>query len=169
VKFFEGIGKGRCNVDGRFAVQPLCLNEPGTGSRIPEGASQVSSGLGVVVGTLPTSNVTSCNPQPSDSDVVHDHIRLRQHQIAAISRIGLCIGARRVQHLGTTKRGEIMGGSSCGSELGPRGASTKVISDGCPYANRKVLIKGVGENLLPSAQSRRRLWWPGLPVAAPDA
>jgi hypothetical protein len=29
-----------------------------------------------------------------------------------------------------------------------------MISDGCTYANRKVLIKGVGENLLPTAQSR---------------
>ena len=41
-----------------------------------------------------------------------------------------------------------------------------MISDGCPDANRKVLVKGVGENLLPTAQAwglRRQ----GPPVAAP--
>ena len=77
VKFFEGIGKGGCDFGSRFAIQPLCLNEPSTGSRIPEGASQVSSGLGVVVRALPTRSVTSGNRQPSESDFVHDHIRLR--------------------------------------------------------------------------------------------
>jgi hypothetical protein len=41
-----------------------------------------------------------------------------------------------------------------------------MISDGCSYANGKVLVKGVGENLLPSAQSGR-LEWPGLAIAAP--
>jgi hypothetical protein len=30
----------------------------------------------------------------------------------------------------------------------------------------KVLVKRLGENLLPSAQARR-LWWPGSPVATP--
>jgi hypothetical protein len=168
VKLCECIGKGGCEDSSRLAVQRLGLDQPGTNGRIPEGALKVASGLGVVVGALPASSVTSRYSQSSDPDVVHDHIRLRQHQIAAISRIGLCIGARRVQHLGTTKRGETMGGSSCGSELGPRGASTKVISDGCPYANRKVLIKGVGENLLPSAQSWR-LRRPGSPVTTPCA
>jgi len=29
-----------------------------------------------------------------------------------------------------------------------------MISDGCPDTNRKVLVKRVGENLLPPAQSR---------------
>jgi hypothetical protein len=41
-----------------------------------------------------------------------------------------------------------------------------MISDRRPDTNRKVLIKGVGENLLPTAQSGR-LWRPGLSVAAP--
>ena len=59
-----------------------------------------------------------------------------------------------------------MGGSSCGSQLSPGGGSTKVISDGCSYANRKVLLKRVGENLLPTAQAWG-LWRPGPPVAAP--
>jgi hypothetical protein len=41
-----------------------------------------------------------------------------------------------------------------------------MIDDGCSNTDRKVLVKRFGENLLPSAQPRR-LWWPGLPVAAP--
>jgi hypothetical protein len=44
-----------------------------------------------------------------------------------------------------------MGRSSSSSELSPRGGSTEMISNGRPYANRKVLIKGVGEHLLPTA------------------
>jgi hypothetical protein len=43
-----------------------------------------------------------------------------------------------------------------------------MISDGCTYTNRKVLVKGVGENLLPTAQARG-LWRPGLPVPTPGA
>jgi hypothetical protein len=42
-----------------------------------------------------------------------------------------------------------------------------MISDGCSNTNRKVLIKRVGENVLPTAQWRR-LGRPGPPVAAPD-
>ena len=120
----------------------------------------------MVVGALPTGSVTSCNRQPSESDVVHDHIRLRQHQIVAIACIGVRIGARHVKHTGTTEGGETVGGSSCGSELSPGGGSTEMISDGCTDANRKVLVKGVGENLLPTAQAWG-LWRPGPPVAAP--
>jgi hypothetical protein len=41
-----------------------------------------------------------------------------------------------------------------------------MISNRCTNANRKVLIKGAGENLLPTAQARR-LGRPGVPVAAP--
>jgi hypothetical protein len=67
LKLLEGIGKGGCDIGSRFAIQTLCLDKPGTSGRIPEGASQVSSGLGVVVRTLPTSTVTSSNPQPSES------------------------------------------------------------------------------------------------------
>jgi hypothetical protein len=59
-----------------------------------------------------------------------------------------------------------VGGSSCGSQLGPGGRSAEVISDGCANANGKVLIKGVGENLLPAAQAWG-LGRPGPPVAAP--
>jgi hypothetical protein len=58
VQLFEGICEGHCNVFSRFAVQPLCLDEPGTGGRTPKRASKVASGLGVVVGALPTGSVT---------------------------------------------------------------------------------------------------------------
>ena len=43
-----------------------------------------------------------------------------------------------------------------------------MISDGCPDANSKVLVKRVGENLLATAQLWR-LGRPGSPVAAPCA
>jgi hypothetical protein len=44
-----------------------------------------------------------------------------------------------------------VGGSSCGGELSTAGRSAEMVSDGCPYANRKLLIKRVGEYLLPTA------------------
>ena len=50
------------------------------------------------------------------------------------------VGARHVKHAGTTESGETLGGSSCRDELSSGGGSTKMISDGCPYANRKVLV-----------------------------
>ena len=71
-----------------------------------------------------------------------------------------------MEHAGTTEGGETVGGSSCGSQLSPGGRSAEMISDGCSDANRKVLVKGVGENLLPTAQAWG-LWRPGPPVAAP--
>ena len=120
----------------------------------------------MVVGALPTGSVASCNRQPSESDVVHDHIRLRQHQIVAVACIGVSIGARHMQHAGTTESGETVGGSSGSSQLSPGGGSTEMISDGCTDANRKVLVKRVGEHLLPTAQAWG-LWRPGPPVAAP--
>jgi hypothetical protein len=43
-----------------------------------------------------------------------------------------------------------------------------MIRYGCSYANGDVLIKCVGENLLPTAQ-RRALWRPGSTVTAPRA
>ena len=41
-----------------------------------------------------------------------------------------------------------------------------MINDSCSNTDRKVLVKRLDENLLPSAQARR-LWWPGLLVATP--
>ena len=68
---------------------------------------------------------TARNRQPSDSDVVHDHIRLRQHQIVAIACIAVRIRARYVKHTGTVQRGETVGGSPGSSELRPGGARTR--------------------------------------------
>jgi hypothetical protein len=44
-----------------MCVQTLNLDEPGTSGRIPERAFKVPSGLGVVVGSLPTGSLTSCH------------------------------------------------------------------------------------------------------------
>jgi hypothetical protein len=96
------------------------------------------------VEALPTGSVTSGNRQPSDSDVVHDHIRLRQHQIAAITCIGLRIRARHVHHLGPTEGYETVGGSPGTSQLSPGRGSAEMISDGCTDANGKVLVERVG-------------------------
>ena len=114
----------------------------------------------MVVGALPAGSITSCKRQSSESGVVHDHVGLGQNQIGSIARIGVRIGARHVQHASPTEGGETVGGSSGGGELSSGGGSTKMISDGCLYAYREVLVKGVRENLLPSAQSVR-LWRPG--------
>ncbi len=45
-----------------------------------------------------------------------------------------------------------MSGLSGSSQLTPGGRSTEMISDRRPYANGKVLVEGVGENLLPTAK-----------------
>ena len=166
VKLFEGIGERGCDVGSRFAVQTLNLDKPGTSGRIPERASQVSSGLGVVVRALATGRVTSCNPESSESDVVHDHIRLRQHQIVAITYIGVRLGARHMEHAGTTESSKAVGGPSGSSQLSPGGRSAEMISYGRTNANRKVLIKCLGENLLPTAHTWRFGWQRPL-VAAP--
>jgi hypothetical protein len=55
--------------------------------RIPEGASKVPGSLGVVVRAFPTGSLSSGNGQPSESDVIDDHIRLHQHQIVAIAAL----------------------------------------------------------------------------------
>jgi hypothetical protein len=71
-----------------------------------------------------------------------------------------------MKHAGTAKGCEAVGGSSGSSEFSPGGGTTEMISHGCTDTNRKVLIKRVGENLLPPAQP----WGLGrlcLPVAAP--
>jgi hypothetical protein len=107
----------------------------------------------VVVGALPTDSGTPCNRQPSESDVIHDHIRLRQHQISAIACMIVGVGTRHVIHTGPAEGGETVGGSSASSELSPGRGSTEMISHGCTDTNRKVLVKGVGEHLLPTAQA----------------
>jgi hypothetical protein len=102
------------------------------------------------VRALPTGSITSGNRQPPEPDIVHDHIRFRQHQICAITCIGVRVRPRHVEHTGKTEGGETVGGSSRSSELSPGGGSTEMISDGCTDTNREVPIKGVGENLLPT-------------------
>jgi hypothetical protein len=109
--------------------------------------------LGVVVGALPAGSVASCNRQSSEPDVVHDHVRLCQDQVVAVASISIRVGPPHMKRLGTTEGGESMGHSSCGCQLGSGGGSSEMISNGCPYANGKVLIEGVGEHLLPTAQA----------------
>jgi hypothetical protein len=86
VQLFECIGEGGSDVGGRFAVQTLSLDQPGTRRGVCERSSKVPSGLGMIVGALPTGSVTACNRKPPEPDVVHDHIRLRQHQIGCARR-----------------------------------------------------------------------------------
>jgi hypothetical protein len=75
----------------------------------------------VVVRARPTGSRTSGNRQRTESDVVHHHIRLRQHQIAAVTRVLVRTGARQVKEAGTTERGETVGGSSSCGELSSGG------------------------------------------------
>jgi hypothetical protein len=106
----------------------------------------------VVVRGLPTGNVASSNRQPTESDVVHDHIGLRQHQIFTVAGIVVRIGTRHVKHAGTIGRCKTMGCSPCRAELSPGWGSTEMIGNGCSDAYCKVLVKRVSENLLPTAQ-----------------
>jgi hypothetical protein len=53
-------------------------------------------------------------------------------------------------------------------QLSRGGRSAEMISDGCTNANRKVLVQGVGDHLLPTAQAWR-LRRSGPPIAAPAA
>jgi hypothetical protein len=59
------------------------------------------------------------------------------------------------------------GSSSCSSQLSPCGGSAEMIGDGRSDTDGKVLVKGVGENLLPTTRALgfRRL---RPPVAAPS-
>jgi hypothetical protein len=63
VKLFDCIGKVCGHVGSRFAIQTLCLEQPGADGRVPEGAFEVASGLGVVVGAFPTFSVTNSSPR----------------------------------------------------------------------------------------------------------
>ena len=153
MKLCERICKGGCDVGSRFAVQTLGLDYPGTHGRIFERPSDVPYGLRVVMWALATGSVTAGSAESSEPDIVHDHIQLRQYQIAAIACVVVTIGVCHMQHAGTTECGEAVGCSSCGGELRPGGGAAEMISDGCSDTNRKVLVKGVGENLLPAAEA----------------
>src|SRR5687768_18571 len=86
--------------------------------------------------------------------------------MVAITCIVVAIGARHMDDTGTAEGGETVGGSSSGNHLSSSRRSTKMINHRCTDTNHKALIEGVGENLLPTAQTRG-LWRPGPPVAAP--
>jgi hypothetical protein len=64
------------------------------------------------------------------------NVRLRQHEIGPIVGIAVGILAGHVEHTRTTEGGEIVGGSSCGGELGPGGDSTEMINVGGPYVGK---------------------------------
>jgi hypothetical protein len=105
----------------------------------------------MVVRARAAGRLASSNGQPSESDVVHNHIRLRQHQIVAITDIGISVGARHMKHVGTTESGKTVGSSPGSRQLSTRGLSSEMISDRRSDADRKMLVKSVGEYLLPSA------------------
>jgi hypothetical protein len=107
----------------------------------------------VVVRALPTRSISSRHSQPSESDVVHDHIWLRQHQITAVACIGVRIRTRQVKHASPTESSETVGGSSGSCELSTGWGSTEMIGDSRPDADPKMLIKRVGQYLLPTAQT----------------
>jgi len=74
-----------------------------------------------------TTSVAAGNCESSESDIVHDHIRFRQHQIVAITYIGVRVGALHMKYTGTIESGETVGGSPGGGELSSGGGSTKMI------------------------------------------
>ena len=69
-------------------------------------------------------------PESSEPHVVHDHFRLRQHQIAAAACVDVRIRSRQVHRAGTIGGGEAVGGSPSGRELSGPGAA-EMISDSC--------------------------------------
>ena len=52
--------------------------------------------------------------------------------------IGVYVGARHVQHAGTTETSETVGRTSCSGELSPVRRSTEMISNSCSNPNRRV-------------------------------
>jgi hypothetical protein len=77
----------------------------------------------------------AANRQPSESDVVHDHVGPGEHQIVAIPCVVVGIGARHVEHADRTGCREIMGGSLSSSERATDRGSTEMISNRRSYAN----------------------------------
>ena len=58
-----------------------------------------------------------------------------------------------MQHASTTEGGETVGCPSSSGEFSTCRGPSNMISDHRTNANRKVLVKCVGENLLPTAQA----------------
>jgi hypothetical protein len=76
VKLGKHIRKTCRELGSRFVIQSVGLDEPGTSCGIPKCPSKVPNGLRMIVRGLATRSVAACNPQSSEADVVHDHIRL---------------------------------------------------------------------------------------------
>jgi hypothetical protein len=74
VRLIRGVCEGSGKLSSPFTIQPVCLDQPGTGRRILHGASKVPDSLGVVVRTRPAGGGPASNRQPSNSDVVHPHM-----------------------------------------------------------------------------------------------
>jgi hypothetical protein len=130
--------------------QPLCLDEPDTSGRVLRRKRLRFRAVWAWLSGLSDRQRHCRHRQPSESAVVHDHIRPGQHQTVAIACIS--IRPRHVQHPGTTQRGETVGRSSGSGELSPGRGSTEMISDRRTDANGKLLVKRVRENLPPTAQ-----------------
>jgi hypothetical protein len=79
VKLCERMRKTCRELGSRCVIQSVGLDEPGTCCGIPECPSKVPNGLRMIVWRVATGGVGAGNTQSSESDVVHDHIRLGQH------------------------------------------------------------------------------------------
>jgi hypothetical protein len=81
VQLFECIGERGSDVGCRFAVQTLSLDQAGTRRGVSERPSKVPSGLGMIVGALPTATksfVITGSPAPDSYD--RPHRRRRPHR-----------------------------------------------------------------------------------------
>jgi hypothetical protein len=143
--------KGGCDFCGRFAAKPAAWIDRAPTAAFRRGASKVASRLGVIVGILPTRWISFRHRESSMSDVVHDQVRLGEYEIGTVASIGVRVGTRHMKHTGTAQTSETVGGWASGRV--PQGwGSTGMISDGRTDTNGKVLVNGVGEHLMPTAQ-----------------
>jgi hypothetical protein len=85
------------------------------------------------VRALASSSLACCNRPPSESDALHDQIRLRQHPAGAVAGIGVRIGlAREARGHGPTRR-------ACGLLVGQIWPSYRLPADAAvvePYGVR---------------------------------
>jgi hypothetical protein len=76
------------------------------------------------------------------------------------------IGARHMEHAGTTEGGETVGRSLCGSQLSPGGRSTEMIGDRRPDTNRRFSSRASARTCC-QRPKRGDSGGRGPPVAAP--
>jgi hypothetical protein len=69
VKLFECIGKAGCDVGSGFAVQPLGLDCRAPAAAFRRERLRFRTVWAWLAGALPAGSVTSCNREPSESDV----------------------------------------------------------------------------------------------------